>query len=152
LIGSGDCNSISVVAVGVNCEPANDMSWPVSPKLHVGGHFLSAGGKLAGMKLQFSLATLLVCMTVLGVVTAISVALPVHQLVKANESAQIGFHNGKPVFAFWDTDHALVRSATGIDIAWRLALWGPLAVGSILGVLWAIRRLKSRRENRPSVG
>ena len=32
------------------------------------------------MKLQFSLATLLVCMTVLAVVAAISTAIPVHQI------------------------------------------------------------------------
>jgi len=31
------------------------------------------------MKLQFSLATLLVCVTVLGVVCAVSVAVPVHE-------------------------------------------------------------------------
>jgi hypothetical protein len=34
------------------------------------GIFFCAGGKLDGMKLQFSLATLLVCMTVLAVLAA----------------------------------------------------------------------------------
>ena len=34
------------------------------------------------MKLQFSLATLLVCMTVLAVVTAISVAIPANENLK----------------------------------------------------------------------
>jgi hypothetical protein len=33
-----------------------------------------------------------------------------------------------------------------------LALYGPLSLAATLGVLWLIRRLKSRRENGPPVG
>jgi hypothetical protein len=38
------------------------------------------------------------------------------------------------------------------EITFRVAWGGPLAVAATLAILWAIRRLKSRRENGPPVG
>ena len=91
------------------------------------------------MKLQFSLATLLVCMTVLAVVARLSI-LPVTGIEWSIRSPE---------------DSGMIYMqypATAEDIARRLVLWWPVSLAATLCVLWAIRRLKSRREKGPPVG
>ena len=106
------------------------------------------------MRFQFSLATLLVCMTVLAVVCALAVAVPVRQSFyfpdTENEGGPlpIGFFR-QPIKTI---EYIYPRPPTAIDISWRVAVWGTPAVAATLGTLWAIRRLKSRRENGPAVG
>ena len=103
------------------------------------------------MKPQFSLATLLVCMTVLTVVAAASMRVPVYE--KTQElipglglpSNPTSIHQS--IVIVYDK-----HPATGIDIGLRMAIWGPLAIAATLGVLWTIRRLKSRRHTEPPVG
>jgi ABC-type Fe3+ transport system permease subunit len=94
------------------------------------------------MKLQFSLATLLVCVTVLAVVTAISTTIPVHQIVHTYATDE------------WSMQLSgeFDRQPFVSEITFRVAWGGPLAVAATLAILWAIRRLKSRRENGPPVG
>ncbi len=86
------------------------------------------------MKLQFSLATLLVCVTVLAVTFAICKQVPVF----------IKDPFGPPLT---NTDYSQYFPPSMETIAWRFAWAGPLAIAGTLAVLWAIRRLKSRREN-----
>jgi hypothetical protein len=101
------------------------------------------------MKLQFSLATLLVCMTVLAVVCTIAISVPVHEKeFGITPPPPAGSPRGPYVWIELPETHPPTASA----IASRLALWGPPAVAATLGVLWTIRRLKSRRENGPPVG
>ena len=102
------------------------------------------------MKLQFSLATLLVCMTVLAVVAAISARMPVWELL-AEWLNPPRFAPGGTVYqainrSYWE------RPPHGAEIVLRLAIWGPVAIAATLGVLWTIRRLKSRRHTDPPVG
>ena len=67
------------------------------------GHFHCAGGKLAGMKLQFSLATLLVCMTVLGAVAGaclmIDVRLVKHHLAMTPGGREVEYFDSIPLEA-----------------------------------------------------
>ena len=94
------------------------------------------------MRFQFSLATLLVCMTVLAVVAAISTAMPVHQIVHsyATDEWSMGLTG------------EFDRQPFVSEITFRLAWAGPLALAATLAALWSIRRLKSRRENGPPGG
>jgi hypothetical protein len=106
------------------------------------------------MKLQFSLATLLVCIPMLAVVCAVAVALPVQQTFYF---ASTGNEGPLPVGYFrypTKTDAVqYLRPPNLSEIAWRLAVWGPLAFATTTPLaLWLIRRLKSRRENGPPVG
>jgi hypothetical protein len=95
------------------------------------------------MKLQFSLATLLVCVTVLAVVIAISVQMPV--TYKPNiANSYVGPYSTSAI--------ELNRSPKPSEIEARIAIWGIPSVAATLAMLWAIRRLKSRRENGPPVG
>ena len=89
------------------------------------------------MKLQFSLATLLVCMTVLAVVTAICAMKPIVVV------------EDKPISAVAEP---IQRPPSLSETAGRMAAWGPLSMAVTLAALWAIRRLKSRRQNGPPVG
>jgi hypothetical protein len=89
------------------------------------------------MKLQFSLATLLICMTVLAVVAAIGTAFQVHYRTLGMMTGFIYEWSGPP---------------SASELVWRIILWGPVAIAATLGVLWAIRRLKSRRHTEPPVG
>ena len=88
------------------------------------------------MKLQFSLATLLVCVTVLAVVAAVAAKVPVQA-----SGLEISWYDGT-----YD------RPPNAAELASRLAWSWPLALAATLGVLWAIRRLKSRRHTEPPVG
>jgi hypothetical protein len=55
-------------------------------------------------------------------------------------------------FELHTVQYSSARAPTGKEIAVQLALWGPAAIAGTLGVLWAIRRLKSRRHIEPPVG
>jgi hypothetical protein len=92
------------------------------------------------MKLQFSLATLLVCMTVLAVVCAACALVPVYFCIDSTR----GF--GKQYTT------SISFPPTLLTFAQRLAWSVPLALAATFGVLWAIRRLKSRRHTEPPVG
>ena len=96
------------------------------------------------MKLQFSLATLLVCTTVLAVVFATCATVPVHEHVVVSPT-------GPPFDAvFGEFDW---QRTPGLDeVLQRSILFGTLAVLMMLTALWAIRRLKSRRQTEPPVG
>ena len=96
------------------------------------------------MRFQFSLATLLVCMTVLAVVSAISAKMPVWLSVH-----RVTYENGlNTTYA----DMVLVPKSPKLnDILWRSAFFGMPAIVASLGVLWTIRRLKFRRSTeRPA--
>jgi hypothetical protein len=98
------------------------------------------------LKLQFSLATLLVCTTVLAVVCAVAVKMPVYvERQSTSFIRKTTLPNGITTATFKDS-FSLNRPPDGIDIAWRLAIWGPLAIAGTLAGLWIVRRLKSRHE------
>jgi hypothetical protein len=102
------------------------------------------------MRFQFSLATLLVCMTVLAVVCAVSVTLPVQQKVRdwvdpPRYSAVGKMSQERHTVYRW-------RSPSIENITWRVIVWGPLAFAATLAMLWTIRCLKSRRHIEPPVG
>jgi hypothetical protein len=46
----------------------------------------------------------------------------------------------------------VARRPKPVEIGQRLAWAAPLSIAATLAALWAIRRLKSRRENGPPVG
>ena len=103
------------------------------------------------MKLPFSLATLLVCVTVLAVVCAFAVTSPVYE--KANgRMLPPGFESGGTTMdnfveiSFWR------RPPNNAEIARRFVLWGTPAIAVTLALLWAIRRLKLRRHTEPPGG
>ena len=100
------------------------------------------------MKLQFSLATLLVCVTVLAVVCALAVALPVNERTISKTPGRSLAPDGLPVT--YEMIHYR-HKPTPWEVTARTALWGSPAIVLTLGLAWAIRRLKSRRENVPPV-
>ena len=102
------------------------------------------------MKLQFSLATLLVCVTVLAVVCAIAAFVPVHESRVYGMRASLS-PNGIATITFIDAEF-LNRSPTELEIVCRNLIWGPPSIAGILAVLWSIRRLKSRRHTEPPGG
>jgi len=93
------------------------------------------------MRFQFSLATLLVCMTVLAVVCAASLALLVFEWLPSELAKTTKLTNGDTLGVFY----RLRRAPNNIDVAWRMALWDTPAIAATLAALWSIRRLKSRR-------
>jgi hypothetical protein len=98
------------------------------------------------MRIQFSLATLLICMTVLAVVCAAAVAFPVKE--KIMRTTQVISPSGIRVASTKVSDS---RPPTGWDIMRRMTILGTPATAATLAVLWAIRRLKSRRHTEPPV-
>jgi ABC-type Fe3+ transport system permease subunit len=94
------------------------------------------------MKLQFSLATLLVCMTVLVIVAAVAVA------VRVQEPALLQFFRNDG----FEWQPFVECSPTNLEIALRMLGWGTPGLVVTVGLLWLVRRLKSRRENGPPVG
>jgi hypothetical protein len=85
------------------------------------------------MNLQFSLATLMVCVTLLAAVCAFSVAIPVKETqVLYHPSPDGGIVSG-PV---WTS-----RSPNGSEIACRMVLFAP----ATLVALWLVRTLRSGR-------
>jgi hypothetical protein len=82
------------------------------------------------MKLQFSLATLLVCVTVLAVVFAVAIRLGVYE---SDLSKAVRFSPTVSRYPY------LYRPPNATEIAIRLAWSAPLAILLTLGVLWGIR-------------
>jgi hypothetical protein len=107
------------------------------------------------MKLQFSLATLLVCVTVLAVVCGVSINLPVYTH-RTRMTTTVFYKDGKPDYGnqINSAPETVTESLppTGPEIVRRIAWAGPLSIAATLAVLWSIRRLKSRRENGPPGG
>ncbi len=107
------------------------------------------------MKLQFSLATLLLCMAVLSVVSLLSAKLPVQDSETVTKTYW-KFGSGRPIN---DPDtynvttiEKIQRPPKAFEVMGRLVIWGTPAIGATLAVLWTIRRLKSRRHTEPPVG
>jgi hypothetical protein len=110
------------------------------------------------MKLQFSLATLLICMSVLAVVVAVGMKVPVQDIevswvqkpypLPAGDIHKVQHSKNN----MWEVTAGIKRSPNAAELAVRLAWSWPLAIAATLGVLWAIRRLKSRRHTEPPVG
>jgi hypothetical protein len=108
------------------------------------------------MKLQFSLATLLVCMTVLGVVCAVAASIHVRKALTSWDQLEIrGARLDHPSGSLKQLPRprplgqTFTRPPSLEDIVMRMTVWGPLAIGA---ALWLMRRLKSHRENGPPVG
>jgi hypothetical protein len=99
------------------------------------------------MKLQFSLARLLVCVTVLAVVGAFSVRCRV-----VAESIDMRLPASTYSLDVSKSSITFLRPPASAEVALRFVYWGIPAVACTLGGLWAIRRLKSRRHNEPPVG
>src|SRR5436190_10482946 len=98
------------------------------------------------MKLQFSLATLLVCMTVLAVVCAMSVSVP----VRAERYRSVELTNPPMREVTIRTEGRLVvyeyhRPPTVSEIALRIGWWGVPFLAATLAATWFIRLRKSRR-------
>ena len=106
---------------------------------------------LGGMKLQFSLATLLVCVTVLAVVCGLAVAIPVHDPKLVQEPGSIQGSDGY-LHTVLLTHFVKRHTATASDVIWRCFVWGPASLAMTVSALWLIRRLKSRRHTEPPVG
>ena len=83
------------------------------------------------MRLQFSLATLFICTTVLAMVCAVCVAVPARDSVSLQVKDRVKIVYGK---------HAFIRPLTTSEIAQRLAIFGPASVAAALVVLWIGRR------------
>ena len=101
------------------------------------------------MKLQFSLATLLVCMPIAGLVGTACISIPINE--RANASYTAAVIPGDPTL-YRVHVHGWHRPPTVEEVLARAVLAEPLAIAAALGVLWATRRLKSRRQNEPPVG
>jgi hypothetical protein len=99
----------------------------------------------AAMKLQFSLTTLLVCVTVLAVLCVVCVQIPV---VKPHHFTIMG----QPMYILTGAGEYADRPPTTSEIFQRLAIVVPLSIAATLAVLWTIRRLKPCRHTKPSVG
>jgi hypothetical protein len=105
------------------------------------------------MRFQFSLATLLVCMTELGVVGAVAIRMRV-VVVEVLHSTPTYIPPGRPVSItpVKTTFTTRERPPTSTEVAVRFATWGTPAIVATLAVLWAIRHLKSRRHIETAVG
>jgi hypothetical protein len=107
------------------------------------------------MKLQFSLATLLVCMTVPAVVCCVSINLPVYTQ-RTTMTSIVFYKDGKPDYGnqINSTPETVTESLppTEPEIVRRIAWAAPLSIAVTLATLWLMCRLKSRREIGPPVG
>jgi hypothetical protein len=119
------------------------------------------------MKLQFSLATLLVCIVAIAIDATVCSALLVRERKtmkyylpdiiddEATFSAEIKPPHPANIDENTPTGDALVeikRRPHIAEILLRMAWSAPLTVCVALATLWAIRRLKSRRHTEPPVG
>jgi hypothetical protein len=110
------------------------------------------------MKLQFSLATLLVCMTVLAVVCAGAASIRVREPLTSWDQLAIRGARDDPNGWLKQVPRPLPQGQTFTrppnleDIVIRMTKWAPAATIATLTALWSIRRLKSRRENGPPGG
>ena len=100
---------------------------------------------MRGMKLQFSLATLLVCTTVLEVVAGLCASVKVRQdaVISVNHVGQTAFYD--------EVSPEIIRLPNETEFARRLAWAAPLSIAGTLAVLWVVSRLKSRREIEPPI-
>jgi hypothetical protein len=93
------------------------------------------------MKFQFSLATLLICMAVLGGVAAlcskILVRDPIYTITTPDPVHKGHYHI--------DTFYPFAHAPTTQQLAIRFALWGPVALLVTLMVLWIVRWFRPRR-------
>jgi hypothetical protein len=119
------------------------VAYAAAPWRTCDGLFLCASVKLPGMKLQFSLATLLVCMTVVAVVCVVCATVPVRQSVGGTYMIAGLIHTD---ISEWDD------SPEVSDVLRRFSIWGPISGAVTLFTLWLIRRLQSRRDTEPPVG
>ena len=116
------------------------------------------------MKMQFSLATLLVCITVLASVSVIATR-PVHEehwkmpppvtthvFLTGPDGVVIDDTYPEPKVDWNSLKFTVTRAPTWSEMARRLAWVGPLAIALLVTVLWATRRLKSRRHTELPVG
>ena len=94
------------------------------------------------MKLQFSLATLLVCMTIAAILICACVRWPVTDIDNLRLDS---WQSGKPY-------PIISRTPTVSEVAMRLAWTVPPAIATTIAVMWLFRRLKSRRHTEPPVG
>src|SRR5262245_50845281 len=85
------------------------------------------------MKLQFSLATLMVCVTVLAAVSAAAVSVKVHEPKAERVFELLGA-------SLWNVVE-VPRAPNSSEILWREIAWGLPSVGTTLALLWIIRRL-----------
>src|SRR5262245_46999711 len=95
------------------------------------------------MKVQFSLATLLIITTVLAIVCAVCVALP----VRAELYRSLELINPPKGEVEIRTEGRLVvyeyhRPPTASEIAIRLSIFGPLAIAAVLLTQWALRKMR----------
>src|SRR5262245_62964329 len=96
------------------------------------------------MKLQFSLATLLVCITVLAVVCGLAISITVEKKAqwpsrsKLEWGAVSGYYYGPAIEVVYQ------EKPTATQITHRLALWGPVSLVATLGVPWIGRRVMTQ--------
>ena len=102
------------------------------------------------MKLQFSLATLLIIVTVLAVVTAACVGVPVYdkewikalgvpELPEIEETVTYAQTPSRPIEIGIGPRHP--KSS---EMALRMAKWWPISIAGTLAALWAVRRFRTR--------
>ena len=100
-------------------------------------------GYNAKMKLQFSLATLLVCIAVFAIVAGICASSPQRELFFLER--HVGVLVGEPI-------PVRILPPNAREIFWRMAYWEPPILTVTLLLLWTFRRLKSRHHTEPPVG
>ena len=102
---------------------------------------------IRAMKLQFSLATLLVCVTAFAVVAALCNTIKVHH---------DGIYKIPENVAIYGEDFEIIQPCDlppkRHEVTRRMAIWEPVGVATSLAAIWAFHRVKSRRENGPPVG
>jgi hypothetical protein len=101
-----------------------------------GNHRRSA--TIRGMKLQFSLATLLVCMTVLAVLFAACVTIPVADFQDVVTRHEMPSDGQIRKFAEVHNHQEVSRAPKGTEVTWRLIFSWPLAF--LISWLWIFRR------------
>jgi hypothetical protein len=92
----------------------------------------SPSATLHGMKLQFSLATLLVCVTVLAVVAGLCASVKVRQdaVIVENHLGQTAIYD--------EASPEISQLPNETKFARRVSLWVPASVAATLGVLWTM--------------
>ena len=94
------------------------------------------------MKLQFTLASTLITIAVLAIVLSYCINIPIIKPTTYMDSRYGSVHEL----------HNIARNPTSKEIWWRFVRSGPPAFATTLAVLWAIRRLKSRRHTELPIG
>src|SRR5215831_15490933 len=104
---------------------------------------------MSGMRLQFSLATLLLLVAVAGIVARVCISIPVNQRLNIRYTAAVFEGNPKQYHVHISGSH---RSRNLGDASLRMAWALPSAIAATLAILSTIRRLKCRREDEPREG